>query len=645
MAAIDDNLRFETLVASISSDLIHARPDNIDTLIQSAVRRIAEALGGNRVLFGQTDDQTEELVARAQYRTTDPPFPEKLSINELNPALLRTLAAGEVSDVADVDALPESATTDREYFRRIGLRSYMAVPVVIDGALKFMLAIGSVGEKRIWPKEAVPRMRVLAEVLAIALLRCEAEHVVQANEKVFRAFVEQAPVPIMLAPGPDRTPLYFNPAFTRLFGYTRQDVPTPSAWWPRAYPQLEYRAQRIAGWDRLVAVGQESGLTQDAEEAEIRRKDGTLCYADIRLALIEGYKLIFFSDLTARREIEKELRLTQYAVDHNPAMIFRIECDGRFVYANDAACRKFQWSPAEVAGHWIWDVSATLDKQGWTGHSAGIRERGGTTLESVYRRKDGTTFPVEIYIYPIRFDGGDCFFCFALDITARRAAQEEAFASMKRLKTLASGLSRGEEQQRRDLARLLHDDIGQDLFAVTTQLLALKNRVGSESQTIGNVLNLLDEITRHTRELTFELCPPELSQVGLSAALKRLIASFQERYGLPVTLEGSGIGPADLDVRGLAFHAVRELLFNVVKHAHATQAAVRYREIDGRMHIDVSDNGTGYNDYQTATKKPGFGLFYLRERVELLGGSLSIECPQQGCRVSFELPLEGLSGE
>ena len=521
----------------------------------------------------------------------------------------------------------------------------MAVPVVIDGALKFMLAIGNVGEKRDWPKEAVPRLRVLAEVLAIALLRCEAEVVMESTARIFRAFVEQAPLPIMLVPGPDRAPLYFNPAFTRLFGYEREDLPVPAAWWPQAYPDPQYRASRIAVYNSAVTRSIESGLSQDATEAKIRRKDGSISYADIRLAPVEGFKLFFFSDLTARREIERELRLTQYAVDRNPAMIFRIDSSGRFVYANEAALRQFKLSPAEINNCFIWDISVTLDKSRWEERSAEIREKGGTSLESVYRRKDGTTFPVEVYIHALELTENDSFFCFAMDITARRAAQEEAFASHKRIKALAAELSRSEEEQRRELARLLHDDIGQDLFAVTTQLLSLKNRAPSESVTIGNALNLLDEITRHTRELTFELCPPELAQVGLSAALQRLVDSFRNRYEMAIDFQGAGTGPKDLDVRGLAFHAVRELLFNVVKHAKATKTTVAYGEIDGRMHIDVSDNGTGYNGEQAPTHKPGFGLFYLRERVELLGGSLNVDCSRGGCRVSVELPLEGLAGE
>ena len=107
---IESQYRFEVLVASICSRLANAQPDNVDELVTQSLAQIGDAMGGNRVLLAQVEEATGELLARAQFRTTDPPFPERLSIGELNPSMWRTLTSGEVSNVPDVAALPGAAT-------------------------------------------------------------------------------------------------------------------------------------------------------------------------------------------------------------------------------------------------------------------------------------------------------------------------------------------------------------------------------------------------------------------------------------------------------------------------------------------------------------------------------------------------------
>jgi PAS domain S-box-containing protein len=637
---MEDGFRFESLVATICSSLANAEPQNIDERVRVALRQIAEAVGGNRVLLGQADEKTRELVARVQYRSTEPPFPQRLSIGELNPLLWRTMVAGEVANVPDVAALPEEGRVDREYFLKINLLSYVAVPVCVNGALRYMLAVGSVGVKVEWAVEAVPRLRVLAEVLASALMRCDAEREVRENEQLFRAFVEHAPVPIALIPGPDQAQLYFNPEFTRLFGYTREDLPELASWWQKAYPDPVYRAERWAGWERYVAASPETGWLQDSTEAEIRTRDGEVRYAQIRLATVRGYKLVFFSDLTEWRQAEAALRLTQYAVDHNPVIIFRIDKAGRFVYANETACQEFGYSPAELLTKNIWDISGIVSREDWPARSGTVMDQGDVTLESVYRRKDGETFPVEVHIHAMHFSGEGYFFCFALDASERRAAQEAAHSHLKRMQALAGELSRAEERQRRELATVLHDEIGQNLFAVTTQVLALQNRVESEKENLGKVLALLDRISQDTRELTFELCPPILYQIGLAPALQRLMDQMSRRHKVEIRLTGGGVGPPDLNVRGLAYHAVRELVNNAAKHAQAQHVWVDVREEGAGLRICVEDDGIGY-DCDSHDRRNGFGLFHLSERIELLGGRVDIDAAVgQGCRVRIDLPLE-----
>ena len=161
---------------------------------------------------------------------------------------------------------------------------------------------------------------------------------------------------------------------------------------------------------------------------------------------------------------------------------------------------------------------------------------------------------------------------------------------------------------------------------------------------VEKALALLDKVTRDTRELTFELCPPVLYQLGLMPALQRLADQFTSRHGIASTVTGKTLGPTDLNARGLAYQAVRELLNNAAKHSHAKTMTIDAAETNGDVVITVQDDGVGFDPQQLRPGNGGFGLFHLRERMELLGGNLSIEsAPGKGCRVQLRLPLNILT--
>lgn len=469
------------------------------------------------------------------------------------------------------------------------------------------------------------------------------------SDRLFRAFVENAPVPVILNPSPDDGRLYVNPAFTRVLGYTREEITTAAEYFAKVYPNETYREERRVAWDNIVKRAEESGVFQDLGEAETHAKNGMMLHMQARVALVQGHKLIFFSDLTARRKTEAELRLTQYAVDRNPAMIYRIDTAGRFVYANEAACRGMGYSPAELMTKHLWDVAGTVSREGWELRMASLREQGTISLESVFTRRDGSTFPAEVRSYFIEFNGEGYFFTFAFDITARRQAQEAVQKHLKQIEQLAAELTRSEEQQRRDLAAILHDGVGQNLFAATTQLLAINEgqdgAAASQVAGIEKVVAILDQVAKDTRNLTFELCPPVLYQMGLAKALQKLVDNFAAKYRVACTLEGDAVGPEDLNLRGLAYQGVRELLNNAAKHANAQRVVVTLEQTAEAVELIVADDGVGTDEEEVTRPRDGFGLYRLRERIQLLGGTFAIESGAgKGFVAKFSLPMRVISG-
>ncbi|MFI5379280.1 MAG: ATP-binding protein [Tepidisphaerales bacterium] len=228
----------------------------------------------------------------------------------------------------------------------------------------------------------------------------------------------------------------------------------------------------------------------------------------------------------------------------------------------------------------------------------------------------------------------------------QRLAEREAMEYQRRLQALASELARAEDRQRRQLATALHDGIGQILFSAAANLVSLQDRAPDNlsREALAPTLALLDKAIRDTRELTFELYPPVLYELGLKPALERLAQQFQARNQIACHLTMDGDVPSlDADMRGMLYQAVRELLANVVKHARAQTVQVNGVSDGALLILSVQDDGVGFDPASAsaaAATPGGFGLFNIRERLRALGGRLDIvSSPGQGCRITLLVPL------
>jgi signal transduction histidine kinase len=217
------------------------------------------------------------------------------------------------------------------------------------------------------------------------------------------------------------------------------------------------------------------------------------------------------------------------------------------------------------------------------------------------------------------------------DITERKRAEEELRAYQEQLRSLASELALAEERERRRIAGELHDHIGQSLALSKMRLGLARESTSSAAleKTLDEISTLIDQCLRDTRSLTFDLSPPVLYELGFGRAVEWLAERFKNSYGITITLEDDGQPKAmGDDLRFLLFRAVRELLVNVVKHAHANTTKVTTRRENGRIRITVEDDGVGF-EASSATSKGGaargYGLFSIQERMNHLGGHVDIE--------------------
>lgn len=226
---------------------------------------------------------------------------------------------------------------------------------------------------------------------------------------------------------------------------------------------------------------------------------------------------------------------------------------------------------------------------------------------------------------------------------AELAAEEEMRTHQDRLQALLGQLVNSEERQRRRIAENLHDSVTQDLTAGLWRLRNLSGNCPEEqAEELDGICGSLDHSLRDIRSLTFEISPPGLYEYGLSAGLEALASRMAARHGLPVAYQPPPVMPRmDTDLEASLFRMGQELLVNVFKHAKANGAVLSLHARDGKAVLSVEDDGTGFlvSDSQ-ADQVPGFGLFSIRERLRIMGGSLEVHSkPGAGSRVSITVPL------
>ena len=208
------------------------------------------------------------------------------------------------------------------------------------------------------------------------------------------------------------------------------------------------------------------------------------------------------------------------------------------------------------------------------------------------------------------------------------------------VQSLSEALTRAEEKERKRLSHVLHDDLQQILYAVRTKLDLASDDVGAEERSqalLTRALEMLDEGIDLTRTLATDLNPPV--EHSLWDTLEWLAIRMQETHGLSVELRASGQDrPLEKSLRVLVVRLVRELLFNVIKHAGTDEATLRLRESDEQLYVTVADRGNGFAPAEVENGG-GFGLTSVRKRIELVGGTFEVDAaPEEGTRVVLGVP-------
>jgi signal transduction histidine kinase len=220
---------------------------------------------------------------------------------------------------------------------------------------------------------------------------------------------------------------------------------------------------------------------------------------------------------------------------------------------------------------------------------------------------------------------------------------DEIRSSNRQLHGLSQRLMKAQEAERLNLSRELHDESGQLLTALTVQLGLLERSVdqpGILRQRIDALKNTANTIQDNLHKLAVNLRPASLDHLGLVTTLRQYIAEFKRQYDIPVDFEAVGMEGLRLpiEVESALFRIVQESLTNVVLHAEATRVDVLLRLHNRHVVTLVEDDGIGFLD-NSSSLEDHLGLFGMRERIEMLGGTFTLESsPGKGTTVRAEVP-------
>jgi PAS domain S-box-containing protein len=289
------------------------------------------------------------------------------------------------------------------------------------------------------------------------------------------------------------------------------------------------------------------------------------------------------------------------------------------------------------------------DKSRWSIEAAQMF-LSGEPLRSVYRviARTGQIIWFHCEAKMVRGENGEPWFIHgvAFDITELKQAEEALKRREEELRALTASLLSIQDEERRRIARELHDGTAQNLAGLVMNLSLLMNSPAAPAEpnwqrAVSDSLSLAEQCSREVRNMSYLLHPPLLDDLGLASALRSYVAGFSQRTQIHVELEL----PADLgrlapEVETALFRIVQEGLANVHRHSGSSKAAIRVSLGEAEVRLDVEDEGSGTQSQQSpASEVLGVGIPGMRERAQQLGGRMELNSSRAGTRITVSLPV------
>ena len=384
-------------------------------------------------------------------------------------------------------------------------------------------------------------------------------------------------------------------------------------------------------------------------------------------------------DITDRKRAEEALRESEERfraiLRQATAGIVRKDAEGRLTFVNQAFCNMLGYTESELLGRTIWEVMHKEDiAENRRSYHRLMAEGVPFNLERRLIREDSSILWVDASVSPILDNTGKPQSAVAVevDITARKRAEEELQQlnlelesrveertfelkaanealreSRTGLQVLSQRLVQVQEEERRNLARELHDRVGQTLAALNINLVILSNQLANQPAQpihtrLEDSMQLVTETIALVRDVMSDLWPPELDEYGLEAALQSYINQYTSRFGMKVNFDKPSaslprLGPT---VEMTLMRIVQGALTNVARHAQAQSVYLSLHLMDNTIQLTIQDDGVGMDLEGQPQRADSHGIKIMRERAEAVGGNFNVQsAPGRGTKIEVGIPI------
>ena len=665
---------FDELMTTILARFATCHDCEVDTSVTAALQETAEFIGVDCAYLTMLSPEQGTWSVTHEWcgPDTSPRLPPCQNIIPGTRSWSESrLLADEVIRVNTWDDLPPEALAERRNYEAEGALSVLDVPIKATvGQVRGCVGLHSRARPVVWSDIDVAHVKMVGDAIASVIERKRAEEALRQSEQRYRDFISHSnegvwrmeleqPVPLDL-PEEESVERILqhgyvaecNEAHVRNLGLSAPE---------------ELLGKRLGDLIPPGDLGKETielfratvrgGFQGRTAEFRVVDKAGNPKYLSrTETPIVENGSLVrvwgVTRDLTELKLAEEQLRKSEKrwrAVFENSAAGIALSdpASTRFLSANVAFQKMLGYSEAELRALSFLDITYENDLEVSRRPLAELREGRGPSFEiqKRYRRKDGSLIWASVHASMVPGTRSIPRFLMAIveNITERKRAQEELQHSFEQLRALTARLQVIREEERKSVAREIHDELGQALTAIKIDLASLMRESPADEQQqrkrADSILELVDQTIQSVRRISTELRPGILDDLGLVAALEWAAEEFQARTGTRCRLDLPGDDiEIDQECATAMFRIFQETLTNVARHANASEVGVRLAKENGHLTLEVHDNGRGIGKEQLAGGR-SLGLLGMRERAALLGGELVIlGAPEKGTTVRVRIP-------
>jgi len=468
---------------------------------------------------------------------------------------------------------------------------------------------------------------------------------VKSKDDFTSTVLGQFPSPIIIL-NLDTSIKYVNTAFEELTGFSAAElvgIKPPYPWWQNAH-QLKYL-------QTLKAVM----LKGRKVERHHRKKSSETFWVEItsKPVIVNGkhkYLIASWIDITKQKEAEKALlESEEFSTDilkSAPNPIEVINADTSLRYVNPALEELTGYSASELIGKklpypWWYKEDYEWDTNKFKAVMSGKAQK----MERRRRKKNGESFWVEITSRPVIVNNEYKYFIANwVDITERKKAEEDLNRLTQELQKLSSHLQSVREQERAEISRAVHDELGQALTALKMDACWIRKKLDKDknelSKIVDEMIQLIDITLQKTKWFSIGLRPALLAGIGLDEAIELLLKEFQMVTGIScrstITINHNNLSQ---DHAGAIFRILQEILTNIFRHSKATRTTITLEQSPESISLRVFDNGRGITKDEITDLK-SFGIMGIRERAHYFGGFAKITgIKNRGTKVIVSIPL------